>query len=215
MPGVRKCQHEVKRLREVLIKLREEEAKLKVKGGDEGRVKELSEEQRRLGQEQRKLRLEEAMLVHERKAFYHEHNIPLEEDERNKPISFGFANADSGSNYDEVNGDMYSNNDAGNCGGNDQVCDGSDHYKYGYDEVQVERGHDKCSNGERQGNGLGQPTMKNVYVRKVKASSSDAGTEVEEKPDENMVSASAIEQKEANADNADAVLASKLGKSAG
>jgi hypothetical protein len=155
--GVRKYQQELKRLREVQIKLREEEAKLKEKEGNEGRAKELFEEQRRLRQEQRKLRIEEAILVTKKKAFYEEHNIPLEEDERKKSNSSNFANADSRNNYDGVNGNVYNNNDAGNCGGNDQVCDGGEHYKYGHDERQVERGHDNYSNGERQGTVTASP----------------------------------------------------------
>ncbi|PVH31581.1 hypothetical protein PAHAL_9G182500 [Panicum hallii] len=201
--GVRKYQQELKRLREVQIKLREEEAKLKEKEGNEGRAKELFEEQRRLRQEQRKLRIEEAILVTKKKAFYEEHNIPLEEDERKKSNSSNFANADSRNNYDGVNGNVYNNNDAGNCGGNDQVCDGGEHYKYGHDERQVERG-----------NRHGQPRMKKVYMRKVNTSS-DVGTTVEEKLEDNVVSARAIEQKDANADNADAVLASESDLSAG
>ncbi|RLN16391.1 uncharacterized protein C2845_PM02G08880 [Panicum miliaceum] len=56
--------------------------------------------------------------------------------------------------------------------------------------------------------------MKKVYVRKVNASS-DAGTKVEEKLEDNVVSARAIEQKDANADNANAVLASESDLSAG
>lgn len=102
MPGVRKCQQELKRLRDVLIKLREEEAKLKEKQGNEGRIKDLFEEQRRLRQEQRKLRIEEPTLVTERKTFYKAHGIPLEEDERKRPNNSDFADADSGSNYDVV-----------------------------------------------------------------------------------------------------------------
>ena len=204
MPGVRKCQQELKRLRDVLIKLREEETKLKEKQGNEDRIKELSEEQRRLRQEQRKLRMEEAKLVTDRKTFYQEHNIPLEEDERKKLNNSDFANADSGSNYEDVND-------------NDQVRDGSEHYSYGHDEGQVERVQDNYkfyNNGERQGNLQGQPKMKKVYVPKVKASS-DAGTEAEENPEKNVVSASTTEQKEANADNGDVVPASESDKSAG
>ena len=203
MPGVRKCQQELKRLRDVLIKLREEETKLKEKQGNEDRIKELSEEQRRLRQEQRKLRIEEAKLVTDRKTFYQEHNIPLEEDERKKLNNSDFANADSGSNYEDVND-------------NDQVRDGSEHYSYGHDEGQVERVQDNYkfyNNGERQGNLQGQPKMKKVYVPKVKASS-DAGTEAEENPEKNVVSASTTEQ-EANADNGDVVPASESDKSAG
>ncbi|RLN18991.1 uncharacterized protein C2845_PM02G41730 [Panicum miliaceum] len=199
--GVRKCQQELKRLREVLIKLREEEIKLKEKKGNEGRINELFEKQRRLRQEQRKLRMDEAILVPQRKAFYEEHCIPLEEDERMKSGGSDFANADSGSNYDGISGNAYNNNDVGNCGSNDQVCDSGEHYSYGYDERQVERGHDNYSNGERQGNCQGQLRMKKVYVRKVKTSS-NAGTEAEEKAENNVVSAKATEQKEANADNA-------------
>ena len=212
MPGVRKCQQELKRLREVLIKLREEETKLKEKQGNEGRIKELFEEQRRLRQEQRKLRIEEPKLALQRKAFYQEHSIPLEEDERKRPNNYDFADADSGSNYDGVSGNVYKNNDAANCGGNDQVCAGGEHYSYGHDERQVQRSHDNYSNGERQGNRQGQPRMR-VYVRKVKASS-DAGTEAEEKPEENMVSASVTEEKEANTDNAVTAPASESDKSA-
>ncbi|RLN38634.1 uncharacterized protein C2845_PM01G36730 [Panicum miliaceum] len=166
----------------------------------------LFEEQRRLREEQRKLRIEKATLVPQRKAFYEEHSIPLEEDERKKYNGSDFANADSGSNYDGFNGNVYDNNEAGNYGDNDQVCDGGEHYKYGYDERQVERGRDNYSNGERQGGCQGQPRMRHVYVRKVMVSS-DAGTEGDEKPEENVVSTSAIAQKDANADNADAVLA--------
>ncbi|RLN04708.1 uncharacterized protein C2845_PM13G12740 [Panicum miliaceum] len=212
--GVRKCQQELKRLREVLIKLREEETKLKEKQGNEGRIKELSEEQRRLRQEQRKLRIEEAILVPQRKAFYEEHSIPLEEDERKKLNNSDLTNADSGNNYDGVNGNVYNNSDGGNCEDNGQVCDGGEHYSYGHDERQVERVQDKYINDERQGNRQGQTRMKKVYVRKVKASS-DAGTEAEEKPEENVVSASLTDQKEANADNGDAVPASESEKSAG
>ena len=161
MPGVRKCQQELKRLRDVLIKLREEETKLKEKQGNEDRIKELSEEQRRLRQEQRKLRIEEAKLVTDRKTFYQEHNIPLEEDERKKLNNSDFANADSGSNYEDVNVNVYNDNDSGNYGDNDQVLeqvfDGGEHYSYGHDERQ-----DNYSNGERQGNRQGQPKMKKV-----------------------------------------------------
>ena len=53
-----------------------------------------------------------------------------------------------------------------------------------------------------------------MYVAKVKASS-DAGTEAEENPEKNVVSASTTEQKEANADNGDVVPASESDKSAG
>ena len=55
-----------------------------------------------------------------------------------------------------------------------------------------------------------------MYVAKVKASS-DAGTEAEENPEKNVVSATAsvTEQKEANADNANVVPASESDKSAG
>jgi hypothetical protein len=113
MLGVTKCQQELKRLREVLIKLREEETKLKEKQGNEDRIKDLFEEQRRLRQEQRKLRIEEAILVPQRKAFYEEHNIPLEEDERKKLNNSNFTNAESGSNYEGVNGNIYNNNDVG------------------------------------------------------------------------------------------------------
>jgi hypothetical protein len=56
--------------------------------------------------------------------------------------------------------------------------------------------------------------MKKVYMRKVNTSS-DVGTTVEEKLEDNVVSARAIEQKDANADNADAVLASESDLSAG
>ena len=132
MPGVRKCQQELKRLRDVLIKLREEETKLKEKQGNEDRIKELSEEQRRLRQEQRKLRIEEPELMKGRKAFYDLHNIPLEEDERKKLDNSDFANADSGSNYEDVNVNVYNDNDSGNYGDNDQVLeqvfDGGEHY---------------------------------------------------------------------------------------
>jgi len=209
MPGVRKCQQELKRLRDVLIKLREEEAKLKEKQGNEGRIKDLFEEQRRLRQEQRKLRIEEPTLVTERKTFYKAHGIPLEEDERKRPNNSDFADADSGSNYDAVSTNFYNNNDAGNCGGNDQVCAGGEHYSYGLDERQVERGHDNFSN-ERQGNSQGQPRMKKVYMPKVKASS-NAETEVEEKPE----SASMTEEKVANTDNVVTAPASESDKSAG
>ena len=209
MPGVRKCQQELKRLREVLIKLREEETKLKEKQGNEGRIKDLFEEQRRLRQEQRKLRIEEPTLVTERKTFYKAHGIPLEEDERKRPNNSDFADADSGSNYDAVSSNFYNNNDAGNCGGNDQVCAGGEHYSYGLDERQVERGHDNFSN-ERQGNSQGQPRMKKVYMPKVKASS-NAETEVEEKPE----SASMTEEKVANTDNVVTAPASESDKSAG
>ena len=215
MPGVRKCQQELKRLRGVLIKLREEEIKLKEKQGNELRIKELFEEQRRLRQEQRKLRIEEPELMKGRKAFYDLHNIPLEEDERKKLDNSDFANADSGSNYEDVNVNVYNDNDSGNYGDNDQVLeqvfDGGEHYSYGHDERQ-----DNYSNGERQGNRQGQPKMKKVYVPKVKASS-DAGTEAEENPEKNVVSATAsvTEQKEANADNANVVPASESDKSAG
>ena len=213
MPGVRKCQQELKRLRDVLIKLREEETKLKEKQGNEGRIKELFEEQRRLRQEQRKLRIEEPTLLTERKTFYEVHGIPLEEDERKKLNNSDFANADSGSNYEDVNVNVYNDNDSGNYGDNDQVLeqvfDGGEHYSYGHDERQ-----DNYSNGERQGNLQGQPKMKKVYVPKVKASS-DAGTEAEENPEKNVVSASTTEQKEANADNGDVVPASESDKSAG
>ena len=209
MPGVRKCRQELKRLREVLIKLREEETKLKEKQGNEGRIRELFEEQRTLRQEQRKLRIEEPTLLTERKTFYEVHGIPLEEDERKRPNNSDFADADSGSNYDAVSTNFYNNNDAGNCGGNDQVCAGGEHYSYGHDERQVQRGHDNDSNGERQGNSQGQPRMK-VYVRKVTASS-DAETEAEEKPE----SASVTEEKAANTDNAVAAPASESDKSAG
>ena len=145
----------------------------------------------------------------ERKTFYEVHGIPLEEDERKRPNNYDFADADSGSNYDGVSGNVYKNNDAANCGGNDQVCAGGEHYSYGHDERQVQRGHDNDSNGERQGNSQGQPRMK-VYVRKVTASS-DAETEAEEKPE----SASVTEEKAANTDNAVAAPASESDKSAG
>ncbi|CAN6321971.1 unnamed protein product [Urochloa humidicola] len=54
--GVRLCRQEVFRLREVLIKLRRVETKLWEQPGNEARLKELSDEQRKLRQEQRKLR---------------------------------------------------------------------------------------------------------------------------------------------------------------
>ena len=142
----------------------------------------------------------------ERKTFYKAHGIPLEEDERKRPNNSDFADADSGSNYDEVSGNVCNHNDAGSCGSNDQVCDGG---AYGHDERQVERGHDNFSN-ERQGNSQGQPRMKKVYMPKVKASS-NAETEVEEKPE----SASVTEEKVANTDNAVAAPASESDKSAG
>jgi hypothetical protein len=47
MLGLRKCQQDVKMLREFLIKLREVETKLKEKEGKEVRIMELFEEQRR------------------------------------------------------------------------------------------------------------------------------------------------------------------------
>ncbi|RLN40238.1 uncharacterized protein C2845_PM01G48650 [Panicum miliaceum] len=112
---------------------------------------------------------------------------------------------DSGSNYDGISGNAHNNSDAGNCGSNDQVCDDSEHYSYGHDKRQIERGHDSYSNGERPGNRQGQPRMKKVYVRKV-----NAGTVAEEKPEENVVSTKVTEQKEVNADNA-----SESNKSAG
>jgi hypothetical protein len=49
--GVRKYQQELTRLREVLIKLRDEDTKLKEKERKEGHIKELFEEQRRLRHE--------------------------------------------------------------------------------------------------------------------------------------------------------------------
>jgi hypothetical protein len=125
-------------------------------------------------EEQRKLRIQEAILVPQRKAFYEEHSIPLEEDQRKKPNNSDLAIADSGSNYDGVNGNVYNNNDTGDCGGNDHMYDGGVHYSYGHDERQVDRGHNNYNNSERQGNRQIQPRMKKVYVRKMKASS-DAG----------------------------------------
>jgi len=90
------------------------------------------------------------------------------------------------------------------------VCAGGEHYSYGHDERQVQRGHDNDSNGERQGNSQGQPRMKKVYMPKVKASSK-AETEVEEKPE----SASVTEEKVANTDNVVTAPASESDKSAG
>jgi hypothetical protein len=81
-----------------------------------------------------------------------EHNILLEDDERKKCNNSDFANADSGSNYDKVKNNVYNNNDTGNFGGNNRVGDGGEHYSYGQDERQVERGHDNYSNGKRHEN---------------------------------------------------------------
>ncbi|OEL28154.1 hypothetical protein BAE44_0010826, partial [Dichanthelium oligosanthes] len=114
--GVRKCEQEMKRLRKVLIKLRGDEAKLKEQGGNEGRIRELSEEQRKLRQEQRKLRQEEAILVPLRNAFYTEHNITLPVNKKRSGNNLQGANADSGSNSEDVNGNVCNNNGGGNCG---------------------------------------------------------------------------------------------------
>ncbi|CAN6321972.1 unnamed protein product [Urochloa humidicola] len=129
-------------------------------------------------------------------------------------------NSDSGSNYNSVNGNVYSNNDGESCGYSDyggnndqyqtQVCDGAEHYPHGHGERQVGRGH--YNNGDRQCYRQGPPRMVKVYRPKVKASS-DAGTEAEEKPAAS-VSANDTEQKGTSSDNADAVPASESDKSA-
>lgn len=75
--GMRNIEHELKRLRDVLIKLRGEETKLKENMEDGGRLMQLSEEQRKLRQVQRKLWAQEAKLRLQRKEFYLEHGFPL------------------------------------------------------------------------------------------------------------------------------------------
>lgn len=74
---MRNIEHELKRLRDVLIKLRGEETKLKENMEDGGRLMQLSEEQRKLRQEQRKLWAQQAKLRLQRKEFYLEHGFPL------------------------------------------------------------------------------------------------------------------------------------------
>ncbi|CAL4937057.1 unnamed protein product [Urochloa decumbens] len=209
--GVRLCRQEVFWLRNVLIKLRVVETKLREQPGNEARLKELSDEQCKLRQEQRKLRVEEANLLQQKEVMVREY-----EEEKPNNNSQG-ANEDSGSNYNSVNGNY---NDGGSCGysdyggNNDQyqteVCDGAEHYPHGHDERQVGRGH--YGNGDRQGYRQGPPRMIKVYRPKVKASS-DAGTEAEV-PEASVVSANDTEQKDTSADNADAVPASESDKSA-
>ncbi|CAN6291115.1 unnamed protein product [Urochloa humidicola] len=199
--GVRLCKQELRRLKDVQNKLRAEETKLKEKpAGNEARLKECSDEQRKLRQEQRQLRLVEAKLQQQKEAMVREYE---------KLNSHG-ANEDSGSNND---GSSCGYSDYG--GNNDQyqtqVCNGDEHYPHGHDERQVGRGH--YNNGDRQGYRRGPPRMVKVYRPKVKASS-DAGTEAEEKPEASVVSANDTEQKDAIADNADAVPASESDKSA-
>ncbi|CAN6280590.1 unnamed protein product [Urochloa humidicola] len=199
--GIRLCKQELRRLKDVQKKLRVEETKLKEKpAGNEARLKECSDEQRKLRQEQRQLRVMEAKLLQQKEAMVREYE---------KRNSHG------------ANEDSCSNNDGGSCGYSDygvnndqyqtQVCDGDEHYPHGHDERQVGRGH--YNNGDRQGHRRGPHRMVKVYRPKVKASS-DAGTEAEEKPEASVVSANDTEQKEAIADNADAVPASESDKSA-
>ncbi|CAL4920091.1 unnamed protein product [Urochloa decumbens] len=202
--GMRLCVQEVIMLREVLIKLRGEETKLREQPGNEARLEELSDEQRKLRQEQRKLREEEVKLLQQKNSMVREY------EEKTNNNSNG-ANEDSGSNYNSVNGDVYNNNDGGSCdysdySGNNDQYDGGQHYPHGHDKRQVGRGHDHFNN--RQGYRQGQPRMIQVYRPKVKASS-DAGTEAEEKPEASVVSAIDTER---NADNA--VPASESDKSA-
>ncbi|CAO2179425.1 unnamed protein product [Urochloa humidicola] len=208
--GVRICQQDLKKLRDAMRKLRGEETKMREQPGNEARLKELSDEQWKLRKEQMKLRQQEATLVQQKKVFYEENGIPLPEEMNPNNNSHG-ANAVPGSNYNGANGNVYNNNDGGSCGYSDyggnndhyqtQVCDGGEHYPHG---------HDHYNNGDRQGYCQDQPRMKEEYVPKAKASS-DAG---EEKPETNVVSANGTEQKEASADNADAVPASESDKSA-
>ncbi|CAN6286190.1 unnamed protein product [Urochloa humidicola] len=110
--GVRLCQQEVTRLREVLIKLRREETKLREQPGNEAHLEELSDEQRKLRQEQMKLREEELKLLQQKNAMVREY------EEKPNNNSNG-ANGDSGSNYNGANGDVYNNNDGGSCDYND------------------------------------------------------------------------------------------------
>ncbi|CAN6302801.1 unnamed protein product [Urochloa humidicola] len=203
--GMRLCVQEVTMLREVLIKLRGVETKLREQPGNEARLEELSNEQRKLRQEQRKLREDEAKLLKQKKAMVREY-----EEEPNNNSNGG--NEDPGSNYNGVNGSVYNNNDGGSCdysdyAGNNDQYDGGDPHGHD-DERQVGRGHDHFNN--RQGYRQGQRRMIQVYRPKVKVSS-DAGTEAEEKPEASVVSAIDAEQ---NADNADAVPASESDKSA-
>lgn len=223
--ALRICEQKQTRVKEAQKKLRGEEAKLKEQPGNEARLKEVSDEKRKLWLELKKLWQEEwKTLRPKRDAFYEENKIPLP-NKNNKDNEKKPNDVDPGSNHNGVNGNVYNNNDDGSCcyssdyGGNNdeylaQLCDGGEHYPHGHDERQVERGHYHYNKGDRQGYRQGQLRMKKVYVPKVKASS-DAGTEAEEKPEENGASATTMEQKEASADNADVVPASESDKSAG
>ncbi|KAJ1292734.1 hypothetical protein BS78_01G012800 [Paspalum vaginatum] len=230
--GIRNCQHELKGLREVLIKLRQEETKLKEQGatGNEVRLVELSKEQRRLRQEQRKLREEESRLEPLRKEFYLEHGFPYV-DENAVQQGGEFVDQEESAPADCANGGC----DGANANGGDgTVCyDGGDQdqpefhsdgdgYSHGYGE---EGG--AYYNGGRQGNRGGQPKRRMEYRPKVKASS-DAGAEAEPNPEEKVsseagteeaehkvVSVGEAEQKEATAASSDTVAASESEQSAG
>ena len=201
LSGIRNIEHELKRLRDVLIKLRGQETKLKEKGENgvhliqvqlseeqrELRLMQLSEEQRKLRQQQKKLREEEARLRPLRKEFYLEHGFPLvggDEEEPPVPNQGESVQGNDNAGVDNFNGgynsDGYGNVPSYHDGELDVHADGA----CVYHERQVEEGYAYNTNGCRQG----YPEVRKVQKWVAKQPSSDAGTEADHKPEEKVSS---------------------------
>ena len=174
-----------------MIKLREQETKLKGTGENgvhliqlseeqrELRLNQLSEEQRKLRQQQKKLREDEARLRPLRKEFYLEHGFPLDGGDEEEPqvpnqgeSVQGNDNAGDGGYNSDGRGSVPSNHD----GEPDVQPDGA----YAYHERQVAYNN----NGGRQG----YPEVRKVQKWVAKRPSSDAGTEADHKPEEKVTS---------------------------
>jgi len=201
LSGIRNIEHELKRLRDVLIKLRGQETKLKEKGENgvhliqvqlseeqrELRLMQLSEEQRKLRQQQKKLREEEARLRPLRKEFYLEHGFPLvggDEEEPPVPNQGESVQGNDNAGVDNFNGgynsDGYGSVPSYHDGEPDVHADGA----CVYHERQVEEGYAYNTNGGRQG----YPEVRKVQKWVAKQPSSDAGTEADHKPEEKVSS---------------------------
>jgi hypothetical protein len=238
--ALRICRQDQRVYRDFLLKLKYDEENLKGRPGSEASLKEISYMQKKLRPEQKELWEEERRLLHQR----NEELLSkcLQEQEKCKDGLFKLEIEETNLKgqpgneaclkeiSDETNKlrlDLkklleeekrllrdggYSNNDGASSVYSDydeyqtQLGDGGDHYyPRDHDERQVDR------LGYRQR----QPKVTKKYVPKPKASS-DAGAEAEEKPEENVVSATNSEQNEASAGgNAEAVPASGSDKSAG
>jgi len=187
MSGIRNIELELKRLRDVLIKLRGQETKLKEKGENGVHLIQLSEEQRQLRQQQKKLREEEARLRSLRKEFYLEHGFPLvggDEEEPQVPNQGESVQGNDNAGVDNFNGgynsDGYGSVPSYHDGEPGVHADGA----YVYHERQVEEGYAYNNNGGRQG----YPEVRKVQKWVAKQPSSDAGTEADHKPEEKVTS---------------------------